>query len=122
MQGWQGLVVWRNRVNFGRDKFTGYLFAPFIDALTDDRHHIEIRGCRYTAPPLTSSGSVVCQGPTREVYKKIKRAKVLDAFHDSIGAFRRKADYNHEKTIINNCNGNCLIRMYLYICKKGTSQ
>ena len=44
---------------FERDKFTGYLFAPFVDALTDDRRHIEMRGCRYTAPPLTSTGSVV---------------------------------------------------------------
>ncbi|GMQ74708.1 hypothetical protein TEHSL10_23440 [Tetragenococcus halophilus] len=59
----QGRVIRRNRVNFGRDKFTGYGFAPFIDALTDDRHYIEMRGCRYTAPPLTSSGSVVRWGP-----------------------------------------------------------
>ena len=44
---------------FERDKFTGYVFAPFVDALTDDRHHIKMRGCRYTAPPFTSSGSVV---------------------------------------------------------------
>lgn len=44
---------------FERDKFTGYLFAPIVDALTDDRHHIQMRGCRYTAPPLTSTGSVV---------------------------------------------------------------
>jgi len=35
------------------------LFAPFVDALTDARRHIEMRGCRYTAPPLTSTGSVV---------------------------------------------------------------
>ena len=40
---------------FGRDKFTGYVFAPFVDAFTDDRHHIDIRSCRYT-----STGSVVC--------------------------------------------------------------
>ena len=46
---------------FERDKFTGYVFAPFVDALTDDRHHIKMRGCRYTAPPFTSSGSVVCR-------------------------------------------------------------
>ena len=37
MQDWQGLVIRRNRVNFGRDKFTGYGNAPIIDALTDDR-------------------------------------------------------------------------------------
>ena len=46
---------------FVRDKFTGYAFAPFVDAFTDSRHHIIMRGSRYTAPPLTSSGSVVCR-------------------------------------------------------------
>lgn len=54
-------VIRRERVDFGRDKFTGYCNAPFIDALTDDRQHISIRGRRYTAPPLTSTCSVVCQ-------------------------------------------------------------
>ena len=29
------------------------------DALTDNRQQIFMRGCRYTAPPLTSTGSVV---------------------------------------------------------------
>ena len=46
---------------FQRDKFTGYGFAPFFDSLTDNRHHISMRGCRYTAPPITSTGSVVCR-------------------------------------------------------------
>ena len=46
---------------FERDKFTGYSYAPFIDALTDDRQQIKMRGRRYTAPPLTSTCSVVCQ-------------------------------------------------------------
>ena len=46
---------------FERDKFTGYSYAPFIDALTDDRQQIYIRGRRYTAPPLTPTCSVVCQ-------------------------------------------------------------
>jgi len=32
LQAQQGLAVRRNRVNFGRDKFTGYCFAPIIDA------------------------------------------------------------------------------------------
>ena len=32
LQSRQGLAVRRNRVNFGRDKFTGYGFAPIIDA------------------------------------------------------------------------------------------
>ena len=36
--------LWREIVNFGRDKFTGYCFAPFIDAFTDSRHHINMRG------------------------------------------------------------------------------
>ena len=42
-------------------KFTGYCYAPLIDALTDDRQQIFIRGRRYTAPPLTPTCSVVCQ-------------------------------------------------------------
>ena len=46
---------------FERDKFPGYSYAPLIDALTDDRQQIYIRGRRYTAPPLTSTCSVVCQ-------------------------------------------------------------
>ena len=29
--------------------------------LTDDRQHIIMRGRRYTAPPITSTCSVVCQ-------------------------------------------------------------
>lgn len=50
----------------------GYGNAPFIDALTDDRRHISMRGRRYlcpvgyTAPPLTSTCSVVCRS-----YEKI---------------------------------------------------
>ena len=43
-----------------------YCNAPLIDALTDDRQQIFIRGRRYTAPPLTSTCSVVCQS-----YKEI---------------------------------------------------
>ena len=31
-----------------------------FDSLTDGRPHIAMRGCRYTAPPLTSTGSGVC--------------------------------------------------------------
>lgn len=34
---WQGLAIRQNRVNLERDKFMDYGFAPFIDALTDDR-------------------------------------------------------------------------------------
>ena len=49
-----------NRVDFLRDKFTGCFFAQLFGSLTGDRHHLHMRGCRYTAPPLTSTGSVVC--------------------------------------------------------------
>jgi len=69
------------------------LFAPFIDALTDDRPHIVIRGCRYTAPPLTSSGSVVCRYLQEEDNtKKSERTMEFKVFHNPIGAFRRKVD------------------------------
>ena len=37
------MVIRRDRVDFGRDKFTGYSYAPFIDALTDDRQQIYIQ-------------------------------------------------------------------------------
>lgn len=46
---------------FQGDKFTGCCFAPFFDSLMNDRRHIEMRGCRYAAPPLSSTGSVVCR-------------------------------------------------------------
>ena len=47
----------------GQDQMTD---APFIDALTDDRQHIQMRGRRYTATLLAFTCSVVCQS-----YKKI---------------------------------------------------
>ena len=77
---------------FERDKFTGYLFAPFVDALTDDRRHIEMRGCRYTAPPLTSTGSVVYR-TLRGYCNKFCKCTKGRRFHNHVGAFRRKADY-----------------------------
>ena len=43
-----------------------YFTQEDIDALTDDRQQIFIRGRRYTAPPLTPTCSVVCQS-----YKRI---------------------------------------------------
>lgn len=52
--------------------------------------------CKRSAPPITSSGSVVCQRPTREVYQKNKKVKDHGLFHNPIGAFRRKADYIYE--------------------------
>jgi len=58
-----------------------------------------MRGRRYTAPPLTSPGSVVCQLPTVGVYqRKIASERTIgNKFHNPIGAFRRKADYTYEK-------------------------
>ena len=49
-----------------------YFTQEDIDALTDDRQHITIRGRRYTAPPLTSTCSVVCQSYKR-IISNIKR-------------------------------------------------
>lgn len=83
---------------FERDKFTGYLFAPFVDALTDDRRHIEMRGCRYTAPPLTSTGSVVYR-TLRGYCNKFCKCTKGRRFHNHVGAFRRKADYTYETAI-----------------------
>ena len=61
-----------------------------------------MRGCRYTAPPLTSPGSVVCQLPTVGVYqRKIASERTIgNKFHNPIGAFRRKADYTYEDIIL----------------------
>ena len=98
---WKGSAVTGHPAKssrFERDKFTGYLFAPFVDALTDDRRHIEMRGCRYTAPPLTSTGSVVyraLRGYCSKFYKCTKGRR----FHNHVGAFRRKADYKNEKKV-----------------------
>ena len=36
-------------------------YDPFIDVLMDDQQHINMRGRRYTAPPLTSMCFVVYQ-------------------------------------------------------------
>ena len=60
---------------FQRDKFTGFFFAPFFDSLTDSRHHITMRGCRYTAPPLTSTGSVVCWSYRRSIALQSEQKK-----------------------------------------------
>ena len=87
---------------FERDKFTGYLFAPFVDALTDDRRHIEMRGCRYTAPPLTSTGSVVYR-TLRGYCNKFCKCTKGRRFHNHVGAFRRKADYTQMKHGMKSC-------------------
>lgn len=87
---------------FERDKFTGYLFAPFVDALTDDRRHIEMRGCRYTAPPLTSTGSVVYR-TLRGYCNKFCKCTKGRRFHNHVGAFRRKADYTQMKRGMKSC-------------------
>ena len=57
-----------------------------------------MRGRRYTAPPLTSTCSVVCQSYKKIITegKKIRKRKSVCGFHNPIGAFRRKADYKYE--------------------------
>lgn len=92
LQVWQGLAVRRNRVNFGRDKFTGYFFAPFIDALTAGRHHIKMRGCRYYSSATHLLG--FCSMPVsykRRITQKDKSERLWGCFHNLIDAFRRKA-------------------------------
>ena len=68
--------------------------------LTDDRQHIIMRGRRYTAPPLTSTCSVVCQSYKEDNNrrKEAKETKVAEEprFHNRIGVFRRKTGYNYE--------------------------
>jgi len=54
-----------------------------------------MRGCRYTAPPLTSTVSVVDRTPQLYYITNNTTAKV--PFHNPIGAFRRKADYSDEQ-------------------------
>lgn len=49
----------KNRVNFGRDKFTGYGFEPIIDAFTDSRLHTMMQDLPLFSPPLCSLGSIV---------------------------------------------------------------
>ena len=53
-----------------------------------------MRGRRYTAPPLTSACSVVCQSYRRIITegKKIRKRKADAGFHNPIGAFRGKAE------------------------------
>lgn len=58
-----------------------------------------MRGRRYTAPPLTSTCSVVCQSYKETISKRkeIRKRKVDHGFHNPMGAFRRKADYKYEE-------------------------
>ena len=57
-----------------------------------------MRGRRYTAPPLTSTCSVVCQSYKETISKRkeIRKRKVDHGFHNPMGAFRRKAEYKYE--------------------------
>ena len=48
-------------VETNSNKMTEDGFAESEIKVTNDRRHIEMRGCRYTAPPLSSTGSVVCR-------------------------------------------------------------
>ena len=55
-----------------------------------------MRGSRYTAPPLSSSGCVVY----RHFKPSIALATIYSngtAFHNLVGAFRRKADYSNDR-------------------------
>ena len=68
--------------------------------LTDDRQHIKMRGRRYTAPPLTSTCSVVCQSYSSNSNRRKETLKQKIAedyrFHNHIGVFRRKTGYKNE--------------------------
>ena len=52
-----------------------------------------MRGRRYTAPPLTSTVFVVDRFP--QLHYITLNIFVEAPFHNPIGAFRRKADYNN---------------------------
>ena len=52
-----------------------------------------MRGCRYTALPLFPTVSVVYRTLSREQYSKHQFQAKAPAFHNPVGAFRRKADY-----------------------------
>ena len=54
-----------------------------------------MRGCRYSAPPLTSTVSVVDRFP--QLHYITFNILAEAPFHNRVGAFRRKADYNNEK-------------------------
>ena len=58
-----------------------------------------MRGRRYTAPPLTSTCSVVCQSYKEDNNrrKEAKKTKVAEEprFHNRIGVFRRKTGYKY---------------------------
>ncbi len=53
-----------------------------------------MRGCRYSAPPLTSPVSVVDRIPQLHYTTFLFLAKA--PFHNLIGAFRRKANYSND--------------------------
>ena len=46
--------------------------------LTDDRQHINMRGRRYTAPPLTSTCSVVCQSYSKDNNRREETLETID--------------------------------------------
>ena len=63
--------------------------------LTDDRQHIKIRGRRYTAPPLTSTCSVVCQSYSEDNNtggKKLKNDRLANttSFITALVAFAER--------------------------------
>ena len=58
--------------------------------------------CRYTAPPLTSTGSVVYR-TLRGYCNKFCKCTKGRRFHNHVGAFRRKADYTQMKRGMKSC-------------------
>ena len=71
---------------------SGLRYAPITDVLTDDRQHIKIRGRRYTAPPLTSTCSVVCQSYKKSYQKedRLEKRKLANMFHDALVPFAER--------------------------------
>ena len=102
MQDWQGLVIRRNRVNFGRDKFTGYGNAPIIDALTDGRP-IQIYGVaaiqpRHLPPQVLQYASILQEEYNKEhgiVPQTIKK-NIRDTIKASI-VEEAQEEYNIDK-------------------------
>ena len=96
LQRRQGLAVRRSRVNFGRDKFTGYGFAPFIDAFTDSRHHIKMRGLLLSSPATPLLG--FCSVPTlhNEYSNLLQLAKGLLGFISPFVPFAERWIYKNE--------------------------
>ena len=67
------------QVDFGRNKFMGYCYAPFIGTLTDDRQHIKMGGRRYTTS--ATYHYVLCGVNLKEkISEGVRRRKPLKGF------------------------------------------